>query len=67
MQNEEADSQNVKILKFVCPDCKAEKKLKISKSIISQTKNLTTISIQKNEICEHHFQAFVDKNFKIRG
>ena len=60
-------AQNEKILKFVCPICKAEKKLKISKSILSQSQTLTTISIQRNEICEHHFQAFVDKNFKIRG
>ena len=67
MQNEKSDSQNEKILKFVCPVCKAEKKLKISKSILSQSQTLTTISIQRNEICEHHFQVFVDKNFKIRG
>ncbi len=67
MQDDQINSQNEKILKFVCPVCKAEKKLKISKSILSHSSNLTTISIQKNEVCEHHFQAFIDKNFKIRG
>jgi small GTP-binding protein len=67
MEEKELDAQNGKILKFVCPVCKAEKKLKISNSILSKTRNLTTVSIQKNEICEHHFQAFIDKDFKIRG
>ena len=61
------DSGKSHILRFVCPTCKSEKELLISESIISHSKNLTTISIQKNEICEHHFQAFVDKDFKIRG
>ncbi len=28
---------------------------------------MTTVSIQKDEICEHHFQAFIDKDFRIRG
>lgn len=64
---EDSGSKSQRNLKFVCPTCKAEKVLLISESIISQSKNLTTISIQKNEICEHHFQAFVDKDFKIRG
>jgi small GTP-binding protein len=67
MQDEKFNSQIEKILKFVCPVCKAEKKLTISKSMLSQDKTLTTVSIQKNEICEHHFQAFIDKNFRIRG
>ncbi len=28
---------------------------------------MTTVSIPKHKICKHHFQAFVDKNFKVRG
>ena len=67
MEDEKITSQDEKILKFVCPVCKAEKKLLISKLMLSQDKTLTTVSIQKNEICQHHFQAFIDKNFKIRG
>lgn len=67
MENNGKKSQNDRSLKFVCPSCKAEKELFISESIISQSKNLTTISISKDELCEHHFQAFVDKDFKIRG
>ncbi len=55
------------LIQFICPVCKASKELKISKSIINQAKQLATISIPKNKICKHHFQAFIDKNFKIRG
>jgi len=67
LEEKESSSQDERILKFVCPICKAEEHLAISESVISQAKQLTTISIQKGEICEHHFQAFVDKNFKVRG
>ena len=59
--------ENERLIKFICPICKKAKELKLSTSIISDNTNLTTISIQKNEVCEHHFQAFIDKQFKIRG
>ncbi|MFX1363636.1 MAG: Rab family GTPase [Promethearchaeota archaeon] len=52
---------------MTCPTCKATKEIKISTSIINKAKGLSTISIQKDQICEHHFQAFVDKNFIVRG
>ncbi|TFG07598.1 MAG: GTP-binding protein [Promethearchaeota archaeon] len=67
MPDDHDNKINEKLVKFVCPICKAEKELKISTSIITESKQLTTISIQKNEVCEHHFQAFVDKNFRVRG
>ena len=54
-------------IQFICPVCKSEKELSINKSVINQAKQLTTISIPRNKICQHHFQAFVDKNFKVRG
>lgn len=54
-------------INIVCPVCKKTKNLIIPSKIISQSKNLTTVSIPKNLVCEHHFQAFVDKNFKVRG
>ncbi len=54
-------------IQFICPVCKSEKELSINKSVINQAKQLTTISIPQNKICQHHFQAFVDKNFKVRG
>jgi len=50
-----------------CPICKTEKLLKFPKSVINQAKQLTTISLPKGLVCDHHFQAFVDKNFVVRG
>ncbi|HUS51539.1 MAG TPA: hypothetical protein VMZ91_15320, partial [Candidatus Paceibacterota bacterium] len=50
-----------------CPVCKTRKELKIPKVIINEARQLTTVSIPKGLVCEHHFQAFVDKNFVIRG
>jgi hypothetical protein len=50
-----------------CPTCSTNKKLKIPKKVINQSKQLTTISIPQNLCCDHSFQAFVDKNFIVRG
>ena len=52
---------------FICPICKLQKVLKFPNSIIHQAKQLSTISIPKGLVCNHHFQAFVDKNFIVRG
>ncbi len=52
---------------IVCPICQASKKLCIPKSIINESKQLSTISIPKKLVCDHHFQVFVDKNFVVRG
>ena len=41
--------------------------MKIAKSVINQSGQLTTISIPRNKVCDHHFQAFVDKNCVVRG
>ncbi|MFX0024375.1 MAG: hypothetical protein ACFE9S_18800 [Candidatus Hermodarchaeota archaeon] len=51
----------------VCPTCKAKRELRIPIKIINQAKHLTTISIPSGPVCKHGFQAFVDKNFKVRG
>lgn len=65
---EKVNSQNNEMnICISCPVCKLEKNLKFPKSVIKQAKQLTTISIPKDLICEHHFQAFVDKNFVVRG
>lgn len=55
------------VITFICPICKIKKDLRFPKSVVDQAKTLTTISIPKGLICEHHFQAFIDKNYKIRG
>lgn len=52
---------------FICPICKSEKGLDFPKSVITQAKGLTTMSIASGLVCDHQFQAFVDKNFAVRG
>ena len=52
---------------MVCPECKKAEKLQIPQQIINQSKQLTTVSIPRGIVCEHSFQAFIDKNFKVRG
>ena len=52
---------------LICPTCKAKKDLKIPTKIINQAKQLTTVSIPSGTVCDHSFQSFVDKNFKVRG
>lgn len=54
-------------IQFICPVCKSEKALDFPKSVINNAKGLTTMSIAKGLVCEHQFQAFVDKNYMVRG
>ncbi len=54
-------------VKITCPICKEKKELKFPKSVINEARQLTTISLPKGLLCDHHFQAFVDKNFIVRG
>ncbi len=56
-----------KLVLIICPICKVKKQVSIPKSIISEAKQLSSISISKNIVCDHHFQAFIDKNFIVRG
>ncbi|MHA2182757.1 MAG: hypothetical protein ACXAAH_15160 [Promethearchaeota archaeon] len=58
---------NTTQIQFICPVCKAKKSLKSPRSIVDKAKGLTTMSIAKGLVCEHQFQAFVDKNFIVRG
>ena len=61
------DDNEYQRVKFTCPVCKINKELKIPKSVINKARQLTTVSIPKGLVCTHHFQAFIDKNFAIRG
>ncbi|MFW9972578.1 MAG: hypothetical protein ACFFDF_20495 [Candidatus Odinarchaeota archaeon] len=54
-------------IQFICPVCKTRKYLEVPKSVIEDAKQLTTMSIARGLVCEHQFQAFVDKNFQVRG
>jgi len=50
-----------------CPICKSKKNLEIPSQIINQSNQLSTVSIPSGLVCKHTFQAFIDKNFKVRG
>ncbi len=58
---------NTSKIQFICPVCKTKKSLEVPKSVIEDAKQLTTMSIARGLVCEHQFQAFVDKNFQVRG
>lgn len=52
---------------LICPECKTRKMLNIPLKIINQSQHITTVSIPTELICNHHFQAFIDKDCHIRG
>ncbi|MFX1419503.1 MAG: hypothetical protein ACFE9N_11345 [Promethearchaeota archaeon] len=54
-------------VEFICPICKTKKSLEVPNSVIAEAKQLTTMSIARGLVCNHQFQAFVDKNFQVRG
>jgi hypothetical protein len=56
-----------RIVNIQCPICKISQKVEIPECIISQSKQLTSISIPKYRVCEHKFITVVDKNFIVRG
>jgi len=58
---------NTSKIEFICPVCKAKKFLDVPKSVIAEAKQLTTMSIARGLVCVHQFQAFVDKNYQVRG
>ena len=64
---ESSSYDNSATIIFTCPICKTKKGLNFPKSVVAQAKGLTTMSIAKGLVCEHQFQAFVDKNFAVRG
>ena len=67
MSQPENSKENNQDVLIVCPKCKQNKQLSVPKKIINQSKQLTTISIPSGLCCEHGFQAFIDKQFKVRG
>jgi hypothetical protein len=54
-------------IQVICPICKMSGVVGIPLSGINKKSQLTTISVHKGLICPHHFQFFMDINFKIRG
>ncbi|MBD3343422.1 MAG: hypothetical protein GF353_30270 [Candidatus Lokiarchaeota archaeon] len=54
-------------VQLICPICSTKKEVTLPPEIIKKNSNLTTISIEKELVCTHQFQAYIDKNFKVRG
>ena len=55
-------------LKFICPVCRTEKTLPIPKSpIVKGKEDLAKFIIHKGLICDHQFQALIDKDFIVQG
>jgi hypothetical protein len=55
-------------IKIICPICKTEKILPIPKSpILEQKEALTVAFLQRGLICNHRFQALIDKNFFVKS
>jgi hypothetical protein len=67
MTQSEISLETTKNVLIVCPKCKQKKQLGVPIKIINQSKQLTTVSIPSELCCEHSFQAFIDKNFTVRG
>jgi len=62
-----AENEIYKKIQIICPKCSKKDFLKVPEKIIDQSKQLTTVSLPAGIICQHSFQAFVDKNLKVRG
>ncbi len=64
------DKNNIipmRTVKVKCPICSAQKEIDIPESVINHSKQLATVSINPHSVCNHSFQIFIDKNFKVRG
>jgi len=50
-----------------CPKCETQKRIKVPSKIITQSGTVLTMGIPVGLICDHSFQAYVDKHSKVRG
>jgi len=66
-EKEGSYEEQVREVQMVCPVCNNTNKISIPIKVVNQSKQLTTVSVPSGLVCEHTFQAFVDKNFKVRG
>ena len=52
---------------LICPKCEAQKTIKVPTKVITQSRKLITIGIPVGLICDHSFQAYIDKYSDVRG
>jgi len=50
-----------------CPKCETQKRIKVPSKILTQSGTVITIGIPVGLICDHSFQAYVDKYSDVRG
>ncbi len=60
-------TKNKDIVKICCPICFKKKEIQIPSDLKDKSKSLITISIPINYVCDHTFQAFIDKDYQVRG
>jgi hypothetical protein len=66
-QTEQQEQDQYKDVLLKCPVCDKKDTLKVPRKVINESKQLTTISVPKGLVCDHNFQAYIDKNFIARG
>ena len=67
LKEDEIYKEDITDVQLICPVCNAKKIVKVSKKIVKESKTLLTISVPANYMCEHGFQAYIDKWFSVRG
>ncbi|TFG22070.1 MAG: hypothetical protein EU529_11590 [Promethearchaeota archaeon] len=67
LNEDEIFRENYRKIRLICPRCGKEKFLKVPMELTKHSENITTISIPSDFVCEHSFQAFIDKNFTVRA
>lgn len=56
-----------KKVQVICPVCKTKGMFEVPEAKVLNNDNTTTVSVPAGMVCDHHFQAFIDKNFAVRG
>ncbi|MFX1503588.1 MAG: hypothetical protein ACFFDH_21690, partial [Promethearchaeota archaeon] len=67
LKKDEIYEEDKKGIKLFCPLCKATKIVKVDKKLVKESESILTISVPSNFMCEHGFQAYIDKWFCVRG
>jgi len=67
LKEDEIYTEETQDIEICCPKCHIEKSIKVPSKIIETSLQLITISIPINFMCEHGFQAYIDKHCAVRG
>ncbi|MFW9971142.1 MAG: hypothetical protein ACFFDF_13185 [Candidatus Odinarchaeota archaeon] len=67
LKEDEIFKEDKKGITLICPICNKAKLVRVPKKLVENSNTLLTISVPSNYVCEHGFQAYVDKWFCVRG